>query len=412
MTATPHAPARSVVPATPTGGMFALRREIPPWLAIVCGALCLALVFGVWQLLTYGPGEQRVLSPTVLPSPGETFATFPSLWFERALTRNTFASLRRVTLGFLLATSVGVPIGVLCGCFTWVKAFFMPVIVFGRNIPIAALIPLTFSLFGIEEFQKVMFIFIACVAFIIADTADAVADVSDRYIDTAYTLGASRWQVILKVLVPLALPSVFNSLRLLFGLAFGYVMLAELVKFSSESGGLGDIINMSQKRGNREHILLVLMVIPLVALAIDRFLFWVQRELFPHRYGGEGTLRHLVRYAKDRGEDFWHLFFTPAPALGLGRSGAPLAETASSAGGPAGPAGKEPLVAKEAGQTLDASKPTDPPLVDSPAASNAAQSADATKSGDVTKPGDVAKPGDAGASGAASASTSPKGGGT
>src|SRR5208282_5770999 len=102
--------------------------------------------------------------------------------------------------------------GVLCGCFPRVNAFFLPLTIFGRNIPIAALIPLTFGLFGIGELQKVMFIFIACVAFIISDTAQAVTEVGMPYVDTAYTLGASRWQVMLKVLVPLALPSVFNSL--------------------------------------------------------------------------------------------------------------------------------------------------------------------------------------------------------
>ena len=61
--------------------------------------------------------------------------------------------------------------------------------------------------------------------------------------------------------MPLALPNVFNSLRLLFGLAFGYIMLAELIKFGGEAGGLGDIINTSQRRGFQTHILLVLMII-------------------------------------------------------------------------------------------------------------------------------------------------------
>ena len=92
----------------------------------------------------------------------------------------------------------------------------------------------------------------------------------------------------MKVLVPLAMPSVFNSLRLLFGLAFGYIMLAEVVKFGGESGGLGDIINTSQRRGPREHMLLVLLIIPVVALVIDHVLLWIQRELFPYRYGGSG----------------------------------------------------------------------------------------------------------------------------
>ena len=72
--------------------------------------------------------------------------------------------------------------------------------------------------------RESMFIFIASVAFIVSDTARAIGDVRESYVDSAYTLGARRWQTIMKVLVPLALPSVFNSLRLLFGLAFGYIM--------------------------------------------------------------------------------------------------------------------------------------------------------------------------------------------
>jgi NitT/TauT family transport system permease protein len=170
-----------------------------------------------------------------------------------------------------------------------------PLSIFGRNIPVAALIPLTFSLFGIGEQQKIMFIFIACVAFVFSDSGRAIVDVGQRYIDTAYTLGASRSQIILRVLVPLALPAIVDSLRLLFGLAFGYIMLAELVKFGGESGGLGDIIITSQRRGPKEHILLVLLIIPLVALGIDRVLLWIQRELFPYRYGGAGLLHHVVR---------------------------------------------------------------------------------------------------------------------
>lgn len=287
---------------------FQLRCEQPLWQTIVFGIACLALCLGLWWFVTHGEPETRILSPAVLPSPGETFGTFHTLWFDRALTRNTLASLRRLSLGFGLAALVGIPLGVLAGCFSWFNAFFTPLSIFGRNIPVAALIPLTFSLFGIGEQQKIMFIFIACVAFIFSDSARSVQDVDRRYMDTAYTLGARRRQVILKVLVPLALPSIFNSLRLLFGLAFGYIMLAELVKFGGESGGLGDIIITSQRRGPKEHILLVLMIIPLVAMAIDRVLFWIQRELFPHRYGGAGILNAAVRKVLHGWDDLKNMF--------------------------------------------------------------------------------------------------------
>jgi ABC-type nitrate/sulfonate/bicarbonate transport system permease component len=283
---------------------FALRRSVPGWQAALMGILGVSACLLLWWFVTRGAPEERIIPPSKgLSSPAETFASFPSLWFDRALTRNLFTTLRRLSLGFGLATLVGVPLGVLCGCFPRVQAFFMPVTLFGRNIPVAALIPLTFSLFDIGELQKVMFIFIATVAFVLWDTTRAIEEVGGQYIDTAYTLGAGAWQTIGKVLLPLALPSVFNSLRLIFGLAFGYIMLAEVVKFGGETGGLGDLINVSQRRGPREHVLLILLIIPIVALCIDRMFFFVQAELFPYRYGGMGILDRLVRGVLHAWED-------------------------------------------------------------------------------------------------------------
>lgn len=291
------------------GGLFAIRQEAPMWQRIAFSILCLVVCYGLWWYLTRGPYEERILSYAVLPSPTETFSSFQSLWFDRGLTRNLLVTLRRLTLGFGLAAVVGIPIGVLCGCFSRINAFFLPLSLFGRNIPLAALVGLTFSLFGIGEEQKIMFIFIACVAFILSDTAGSIQDVGIQYVDTAYTLGASRWQVIMKVLIPLAMPNVFNSLRLLFGLAFGYIMLAETIKLGSESGGLGDIINISMRRGPREHVILVLLIIPVVALGIDRVLLWVQRELFPHRFGGAGILNQALRTLLHGWEDVKGLLF-------------------------------------------------------------------------------------------------------
>ncbi len=277
------------------------------------GILCLVVCLTLWWCLTAGDENRPpVIGPETLPGPTATFQAFPRLWFDRELTRNLLVSLKRVVLGFALAVGVGVPLGIVCGCFRRINAFFGPLVIIGRNIPVAAVIPLTFALFGIGEFQKVMFIFIACVAFIVMDTANSIVEVSGRYVDTAYTLGAGRWQIILKVLVPLAMPSIFNSLRLLFGLAFGYIMLAEQIKFGAEAGGLGDIINVSQRRQQWEDILLVLMIIPLVALAVDRILFWIQRQLFPYQYGGDGILHQALRAVLRVCEDLKLLIVRPA----------------------------------------------------------------------------------------------------
>lgn len=317
-------------PVRPHRSFFALRREIPRWQAVLFGILCVCVVGGAWWFVTReNAAGDRILSSLVLPSPSETFAEFHSLWFDQALTRNMLASLQRVALGFLLASAVGVPLGLLCGCFPWINSFLAPITIFGRNVPLAALIPLSLFLFGTGEEQKVMFIFLASVAFVMIDTATAVINVSDRYIDTAYTLGAGRWQIIRKVIFPLALPSIFDSLRLLFGLAFGYIMLAEIIRSADAPPGLGGIISISQRLGRREDITLILIIIPIVALTIDRGLFWIQRQLFPYHYGGRGLLHQGVRASLHTWEDFGSFFRRsrrpPRPGFHVkGSSGGPI----------------------------------------------------------------------------------------
>ena len=306
--------------------------------ALLLGLLCVGFVLLVWHILTMGAvAEERIVSPAVLPSIGETAQSFPSLWYDRALARGTLWSLSRVLGGFLLAAAIAVPLGVIAGCYLRVNAFLRPLSVLGRNVPIAALIPLTVIWFGLGESQKIMFIFLATVAFILFDTTHAVESVSSRFIDTAQTLGAklnrrigvrralvaalvygvvlatagammtkTSWaeprlwvisalgavlgfllwypiashQVVQKVLFPLALPSIVNSLRLLFGIAFGYVMLAEVI---AAEYGLGHIILQSQRRAINEHVYLILIVIALLAFAIDRSIYWCQKRWFPYR---------------------------------------------------------------------------------------------------------------------------------
>ncbi len=309
----------------------------------------IAAVCLVWWLLTLGPVEKRIIDPITLPSLSETVKSFPRLWFDRALARSAVWSLGRVFGGFVLAGAVAVPLGILAGVFLRLHAFLKPLSIFGRNIPVAALIPLTLMWFGLGEVQKVMFIFFASVAFVFFDSATAVQGVPNSYLDAAYTLGVKfspkhglKWaavmgvvygaafaamflmlverpilsdaalraswsvnlvlmtalgfflggalwfpivafQAIRKVLFPLAMPDVVNSLRLLFGLAFGYIMLAEVI---NAEFGLGAIINISQRQGPREHIYLSLLLIALLAFCIDRVILAFQRRMFPYRQVG------------------------------------------------------------------------------------------------------------------------------
>lgn len=314
---------------------------------LLFGAACVGFILLVWWLLTLGEPTSRIISPLTLPSPGETFSSFPELW-KRGLSLSILISLVRVLGGFLLAAAIGVPLGVVAGSYLRVNAFFKPPVIFGRSIPVAALIPITMIWFGIGEFNKVMFIFVATVGFVIFDTITIASSVPDRFIDTAYTLGAhgsrkkgariacftgllygtlivlgwhlmredatrtigmelaskgawyrfgggflmgfALWypiaghQILRKVIFPLALPDIVNSLRLIFGLAFGYIMLAEVVNAET---GIGALIINSQRRGFQEHVYLCLFIITLLAWGIDRSIMLLQRMLFPYIKNGE-----------------------------------------------------------------------------------------------------------------------------
>ena len=239
----------------------------------------IALLLG-WIWLTTGSAENRMVSPLILPSPLEVVRSFHSLWFEAELSRSIVASGGRVLGGFLVAVVVALPLGILMGSFSRIQALFDPLVVFGAYLPIPTLVPLTMSLFGIDEMQKIMFLAIAFLVFLLPMFARALREVDDIYLRTAETLGASKSQMVRHVLVGIAAPKMYDAMRLCFGIGWTYIVLAEMV---AADRGLGHIIIIAQRRGPREHIYLVLVVIVLLAYVTDKIWVQVGKLLFPYR---------------------------------------------------------------------------------------------------------------------------------
>ena len=262
---------------------FGIRESIPPWMTWGLGVVPIALILLAWFLITAGPAEARVISPTILPSPMEVARSFPELWFDRALMRNLMVSLSRVVGGFALAVALVFPLGLLMGSFTRVKAAFSPLSVLGAYLPIPALVPLTLSLFGTGEWQKILFLALAFSIYLLPLVVGAVDTVDDMYLKTAYTLGASRPQAVGKVLLPLAWPDIFRALRMGFGVGWSYILLAEMVDIGK---GVGGLVITSQRRGPREHIYLILLFIVVLAFLTDKLWATVERALFPYRREG------------------------------------------------------------------------------------------------------------------------------
>jgi len=258
---------------------FKIREDVHPLVRIALGLLPVLVIIAVWALLTRGKAESRVISPLILPAPCEVLRSFHSLWFDAELSRSIVASTIRVIGGFLIGLAAAFPLGVFMGAFSNVKALFSPLATFGAYLPIPTLVPLTMSLFGIGEYQKIMFLALAFFVYLLPLFVKAVDSVDNVFLQTAYTLGADRWQILRRVLLGISLPQIFHAMRLGFGIGWTYIILAEMV---AADRGLGTIIIIAQRRGPREHIYLVLVVIVLIAFITDKVWAWLERLFFPY----------------------------------------------------------------------------------------------------------------------------------
>ena len=258
---------------------FAIRILPNGWARLMLGAVPIILVYAVWTFLTRGEVENRIISPLILPSPQEVISSIGSLWFDAGLSRSVVASFTRVLGGFLVGLAVAFPLGLLMGAFTNIRLLFEPIVLFSSYLPIPALLPLTMSFFGIDELQKIMFLALAFIIYMLPLFIKALDHVDNIFLQTAYALGATKWQAVKDVLFRIAAPEIFQAMRFGFGVGWTYIMLAEMV---AADRGLGQIIIVAQRRGPREHIYLILVVIVIIAYLSDRLWVKASKILFPY----------------------------------------------------------------------------------------------------------------------------------
>lgn len=231
------------------------------------------LVLAAWVLVTHF----GVVSEVVLPSPVQTLKGLLNLFFEQGLGWATLVSTKRILFAVLLAAIVALPLGVLMGAFDAVNRFFDPLMAPLRYMPISAFIPLLIVWFGIGEEQKIAFLFLGTFVYLLPSVADAVRAVPEELVQTAYTLGATRWKIITSVLVPAALPTIFEGFRTLNAIAWTYVILAELV---NPSGGLGAIFSAAWRTNKSDWSLAGLLIVGVIGLVTDRLIDIANKLLF------------------------------------------------------------------------------------------------------------------------------------
>jgi len=274
-----RAPARGRGPRRPRRGPLAAyltpKEPIPRPAVYALGILGFVVPLALWSLLSYA----NLIDPTFLPSPTTVLATLGTMVSRYNFVADIWASVSRILLGFAISAVVGVPLGILIGSFRSVQAFFEPPVSFARYLPASAFIPLLILWVGIEDSEKIAIIIIGSFFQLTLLVADVSAGVSKELVNISYTLGASRWQAFTRVLIPASLPGVVDTLRIIIGWAWTYMIVAELVAAQT---GIGHVILEAQRSNATDQIIAGILTIGVLGLITDALFRLLHRALFPY----------------------------------------------------------------------------------------------------------------------------------
>jgi NitT/TauT family transport system permease protein len=239
-----------------------IAEDIPKSLSWAMMAFSILIPLLCWFILANYSG----INPTFLPTPFDVVSALGKLWEKGFLTKDIAASFTRVTIGFILSIIVAIPLGIMMGSFASIRALFEPIIGIVRYMPAPAFIPLLIIYLGIDEAPKIALIFIGTVFFNVLMIMDAVKFIPKDLIETTYTLGGSRGQVLTQVIMPYIVPSIIDTFRINMAVSWNLVVVAELL---AATEGLGKRIVLAQKFLKTDEIFACLIILGLIGFTLD-----------------------------------------------------------------------------------------------------------------------------------------------
>ncbi len=249
-------------------------QPVGPSTRVVLGVSFFILFFALWAAVTFG----GMVSKTFLADPLTMVRSGYDLLVNQGFIKDIGMTVWRVLGGFVIATVLAVPLGVLMGAYKPIEAFFEPFVSFARYLPASAFIPLLILWAGIGEAQKLSVIFIGSFFQLVLMIAVSVGNTRRDLVEAAYTLGASDRGIVTRVLMPNSAPEIAEILRMVLGWAWTYVIVAELIGASS---GIGHMITDSQALLATDQIIFGIIVIGVIGLASDYAFKAFNRKLFP-----------------------------------------------------------------------------------------------------------------------------------
>ncbi|MCH5375084.1 MAG: ABC transporter permease subunit [Planctomycetes bacterium] len=255
---------------------------------IVLGAIPILLLVLLYVVLAAARHEVNP-SDKILPLPSGMADAMAPLMFQRdqlsghlIFWADTLASLQRLGIGLGISTVSALLVGLLLGVLPPVRATFGPLVTGIAVIPPIALLPILFIAFGLGEAAKVALIVVGVAPFMIRDVAAHIADLPREQIVKAQTLGASTWQLMLRVALPQAMPRLIHAVRLSLGPAWVFLISAEAI---ASDIGLGYRIFLVRRYLSMDIILPYVAWIALLAVVMDFILVRLSRGVFPWAHG-------------------------------------------------------------------------------------------------------------------------------
>ena len=245
------------------------------------GAGSFALVIAVWLILS----GFDIVSPSKLPSPASVIKAFGYLAWDGSqsqLLTATLASLGRILAAAALVLVIGLPVGVLMGSSPIVNAAVSPLIDPFRSAPIVALLPILVMWLGIDETMKVTFLFLGSVVYLVPLVRDAMVSVPYSYWESMRDLGATDTEAILKGVLPLAAPRIFDAVIVSTSILWTYITVAEYVNAGT---GLGQLIQNARRFSAMDQVFVGIITIVVLALLTHTALTLLRNKL----YHWEGT---------------------------------------------------------------------------------------------------------------------------
>ena len=221
---------------------------------------------------------------------------------EGTLWIDLWASIYRITVGWLVSTALALPIGILMGNFQFFEGLFEPFVDLVRYMPAVAFVPLTILWLGVGDTQKFAILFIGVFFQEVLLIMDNVKNVPRDLIQVSYTFGLSKWEVLRSVILPAALPGIWDTFRITLGWAWTYLVVAELV---AANVGLGYRIMRAQRFLETDQIILGILVIGILGLATDMLFKWSYRRMFPWLAKGDEQRRCEPKLAVER---LWKIY--------------------------------------------------------------------------------------------------------